>query len=485
MQAVCAIVVAVLGALVLLVLVSTPVTGTITTQHAPIFINGDNSFIPSNGVVLGSGTADDPYIIENWVIDASSAHGVRIEDTTAYFVIRNCLVENGKGDRHDGVYLDNVVNGKIENNTCSNNSYGIYLYSSSYNTLSNNACLGNGNGIWLQNSSYNAIENNTCEKNYDFGIYLDSSSNNALTNNTCESNILYGIRLDSSSNNTLSNNTCENNRYNFGVMGWDPSHFDHEIGTSNLIDDRPIYYLKDKADMVIGPSLNPGYLALVRCDNITVENLALEKNGQGILLACTEKSRIENCILSNNSEGIFLYSSSNNTLSNNTCESNTWEGIYLDSSSNNALTNNTCESNSFGIYLNSSASSTIFHNYLFNNAENNAYDDGTNYWDKNGEGNYWGDWQPPDHPDADDDGIVDEPRPISGGTNQDKYPLVFPPSTPRPAAPAETPYTIYAGVISIIIVFSLLAYLLTRRRRRPLAMPKRFRKCTENQMFCP
>ncbi|TES83740.1 MAG: hypothetical protein E3J91_01510, partial [Hadesarchaea archaeon] len=195
MQAVCAIVVAVLGTLVLLVLVSTPVTGTITTQHAPIFINGDNSFTPSNGVVLGSGTADDPYIIENWMIDASSAHGVRIEDTTAYFVIRNCLVENGKGDRHDGVYLDNVVNGKIENNTCSNNSYGIYLYSSSYNTLSNNACLGNGNGIWLQNSSYNAIENNTCEKNYDFGIYLDSSSNNALTNNTCESNILYGIRL--------------------------------------------------------------------------------------------------------------------------------------------------------------------------------------------------------------------------------------------------------------------------------------------------
>ena len=137
----------------------------------------------------------------------------------------------------------------------------------------------------------------------------------------------------------------------------------------------------------------------------------------------------------------------------------------MDSSPNNALVNNTCENNYDGISLRQGSSNNLIsHNRIFNNTSHNAYDDGTNCWDENGEGNYWGDWQPPDHPDADGDGIVDEPRPIDGGANQDRYPLVFPTSTSRPTASAETPYTIYVGAILIIIVFSLLAYLLLTRR---------------------
>ncbi|KXA97171.1 hypothetical protein AKJ37_03555 [candidate division MSBL1 archaeon SCGC-AAA259I09] len=41
------------------------------------------------------------------------------------------------------------------------------------------------------------------------------------------------------------------------------------------------------------------------------------------------------------------------------------------------------------------------------------------------EGNWWGDWQPPEHPDSNNDGIVDEPRPIKGANNYDNYPLVI------------------------------------------------------------
>ncbi|TES83550.1 MAG: hypothetical protein E3J91_02525 [Hadesarchaea archaeon] len=218
------------------------------TPHAPIYIEGDGSFTPTNGVNGGgSGTQLDPYIIENFIIDASSAYGIHIENTTKYFVIRNSLVENGGGSYY-GIYLDNVINGKIENNTCENNNEGIYL-------------------------SY-------------------------------------------SDNCTIDNNTCENNYH-----------------------------------------------------------------------------------------GISLWSSSDN----------------------NILDNNTCGNNYYGIHLKSSPNyNTIFHNYLLNNTLNNACDDGTNYWDKNGEGNYWSDWQTSDYPDADNDRVVDEPRPILGGTNQDKYPLVIP-----------------------------------------------------------
>jgi len=67
----------------------------------------------------------------------------------------------------------------------------------------------------------------------------------------------------------------------------------------------------------------------------------------------------------------------------------------------------------------------MHHNCLLFNTENNGYDGDTNAWDDGSEGNRWSDWQPPEHPDADGDGIVDEPRPIMAGSNQDRYPIVF------------------------------------------------------------
>jgi parallel beta-helix repeat protein len=126
-----------------------------------------------------------------------------------------------------------------------------------------------------------------------------------------------------------------------------------------------------------------------------------------------------------------------NTLDNNTCSNNLGEGVYLfDYSDNNTFTNNTFKNNGWsiggsGIGIGCSFNNTIHHNYLLNN-QTQAYDDGTNNWDNGSEGNYWDDWQPPEHPDADGNGIVDEPRPIEGGSSVDRYPLVI-------GAPYNTP----------------------------------------------
>ena len=194
-----------------------------------IFISSDKEFTAANGVVSGSGTQADPYIIEGWAIDASDGIGIYILNTTKYFVIRNCMVKNGQ----NGIRLQNVINGKVINNTCSNNDEGIFLvgssnntlttntcesnqngielvYGSSNNTISNNTCESNQNGIWLSGSSNNTISNNTCSNNNE-GIFIEYSSNNTLTTNTCCWNYSYGIRLYGSSNNTLSYNTCLNN----------------------------------------------------------------------------------------------------------------------------------------------------------------------------------------------------------------------------------------------------------------------------------
>ena len=64
------------------------------TLHDPIEIRSDDDFTVVNGVTGGSGTENDPYIIEGWEIDTNGFAAIYIEHTTAYFVVRNCLLKN-------------------------------------------------------------------------------------------------------------------------------------------------------------------------------------------------------------------------------------------------------------------------------------------------------------------------------------------------------------------------------------------------------
>ncbi len=81
--------------------------------------------------------------------------------------------------------------------------------------------------------------------------------------------------------------------------------------------------------------------------------------------------------------GICLYSSSDNTVTSNTCTNNSSSGIYLySSSSDNTVTGNTCNNNYYGIYLSSSCSdNTVTDNtcnngnfgiYLYSSSSNNT-----------------------------------------------------------------------------------------------------------------
>ena len=220
-------------------------------------------------------------------------------------------------------------------------------------------------GIYLGGVDHCNISGNNVYGNH-YGILLWYSSNNTLQNNNASNN-RYGIGMSSSNNNTLQNNTMSGNKYNFGVSGRSLSHYTQNIDPSNTVDRKPIYYWVDYEDMQI-PG-DAGFVGVVGSTNITVRDLTLTKNQEGVLFAHTKNSRIENVTASDNSDGIYLYSSSNNTLTNSTSNSNDY-GILLKYSSDNTLTNNTANSNrlrGFGIYLSSSSNNMLTGNTASNN----------------------------------------------------------------------------------------------------------------------
>jgi parallel beta-helix repeat protein len=368
-------------------LFSVGVAGAMST-HNPILIDGNAGFTPANGVIAGLGTENNPYVVEGWDINASSAHGIEVRSTTAYFIIRNCYIHDGR-ENYDGVHFGDVKNGTIENLNFTNDLHGIYLGSSPNNFI--RKCTASNNS---------------------FGIYSWVSENN-----------------------TFRNNALSSNWRNLGFHGTQPSHFYQDVDNSNTVEGRPTYYLVEKENLTIDGSVTDiGYLGLVSCKNILVKNLNIRNNINAVLLANTTYSTVMNCTLTNSSYGVHLNNSSNNIIENCITLNNS-HGVYLHFSSNNNIVRNCTVSGntSYGIifYLYSD-NNRAYHNNILSNI-NQASDNGYNYWDDGypSGGNYWADYRGVDENHGENqntpgsDGIGDTPYKIPGGiAGQDRYPLM-------------------------------------------------------------
>ncbi|MHA2296667.1 MAG: NosD domain-containing protein [Candidatus Hodarchaeales archaeon] len=175
----------------------------------PIYID-DNSDFTGYGFP-GSGTEGDPYLIEDYSITGSTANLIHIQDTNVHFIIRNCSLDS-IDNSFRGIYLYNVENGIIDNNTIQNCLDGIYLEYSSNNTLIGNTVSNNDQiGICVYYSNYNNLSMNTVHSNINHGIFLYSSDNNNLTGNDCYDNTGAGIYLLDSDDNELTDNDCYDN----------------------------------------------------------------------------------------------------------------------------------------------------------------------------------------------------------------------------------------------------------------------------------
>ncbi|MBD3255758.1 MAG: hypothetical protein GF383_11745 [Candidatus Lokiarchaeota archaeon] len=171
--------------------------------------------------ISGAGNWTHPYLIENVTIDAvGTGSGILIENTNEYFTIKNCTITNSEATGSDaGINLDNVHNGTIYLNNCTDNWYGINLKQSTNITIHDNFLSDNpAIAIRLQQSQNNLIYHNFGNGNDVYGLMLVSSSdNNIIYDNEFNDNnggsYGYGIEIIQSDYNSIySNEISRNNR---------------------------------------------------------------------------------------------------------------------------------------------------------------------------------------------------------------------------------------------------------------------------------
>ena len=118
---------------------------------------------------------------------------------------------------------------------------------------------------------------------------------------------------------------------------------------NNTINGKRLVYLDEESNKTI--ENDAGQIILMRCNNITVENLEISNVCRGIFLFKTNDCHIRNNSISSVGCGIRLYDSSNNTILDNNISFNGGIGILLGNCSNSIISSNVISNNSDGIRM--------------------------------------------------------------------------------------------------------------------------------------
>lgn len=349
--------------------------------------------------------------------------------------VRNVHIENNtfNGAAVCVAFTDYSSLINISNNVVFNATYiGILGYASYNITIYNNVVFDYGSeGIHLDGgSSYCRIVNNTVKNGFD-GISLEKSANNLIDGNYLLDNTLASIGLWRCGTNVFRRNSMTSRQHNLLIWGYDLASFMQDIDDSNTANNKVIYYLKNRSNLLIGPSNYPdlGYIAIVNCTNIVIRDFNLSSNGDGALLARSTNCTLMNITLSDN-RGPLIYGGFPLI----------YGGLMFFESNNNTIVNNKICNNSYGVCLYHSDWNVFYHNSFTHNDRHVVPDfyspflnTSSGYfsvstWDNGFEGNYWSDYDGidflsgPYQNQTGSDGIGDTP--YTKGGIQDNYPLM-------------------------------------------------------------
>jgi len=177
------------------------------------------------------------------------------------------------------------------------------------------------------------------------GIEMLMCERITLTNNKCNNDAEIGIRLTYCQDAVLRNNELTNRTLGIGGLGvkyWDS----HDIDTSNTVDGKPVYYIKNQHGGTVPTDAE--VLFLVNCTDMVVRDLQIRDSAQSIELVFCSNNLVMNNSLKNTS-GILLLMSEENTLAFNTFWNCTMTAISMGNSQYNSVKYNRIEGNLVGL----------------------------------------------------------------------------------------------------------------------------------------
>jgi parallel beta-helix repeat protein len=409
----------------------------------------------NSGMILYTSTNGN---ISSCNISSNSRYGCYLIHSNDNIIWNSTISYNNPSDFGYGVYAYNCSNNVVEDCEFSDNYYGInfiyFGFDSSYND--NNSVIDciferHREPLWIRGTNTTVQGNNISMVYGNYGIHLYRGNNSIISDNMIDgvnfgNDLPCSIYLSGSQNITMLNNSIINGGPIFldieftSLEHWNT----HSIDSSNTIDGKPVYYMKNQIGGIV-PSdagqlilanctdvevanntdinaieigyssrctiadnyFSPGvgkWISYTRSDNLTIENNTLV-NGWLICAYSRDSTLLANSF-SNAPAGLYLWGAINHTVLDNKVNNGGEYGIFIEEGYGNTidsnavsnshggiriyqtswttLVNNTVTNNSeFGIQLESSANNiTIYHNNLIDNGgPYQAYDYGQdNTW---------------------------------------------------------------------------------------------------------
>jgi parallel beta-helix repeat protein len=360
-----------------------------------IHIKGDTQFNVTNGVNGGGdGSAGNPYVIQNYVLDATNSRGIWIEHTDAYFVIQNVHVFYGEINSIEGIRLDDVQNGSIVLSSFMDNHYGIELQSSGNVSVSDCVFESCYMSIYGYQSDYldfaRLTSANTTDNSLYFGSYCDfitisdcdisharqsgisfgGNSHDVQIMNASLDSTYYGIYCYEVSR--LGITDCNVTSSYYAIMAYFSDNC--TISNNEVFSSRYGMYLYDIENTLIdynylNATVQYGIFIYSTSRNIMVDNCHLNGNGNGIrIYSSGEYITISNCTAKNVNYGVYANSVTNISVRLNNFTGAGTYGVEVVQSSYFEIIGNNLSGTVYGAYVSNSNAFNILENSMWNNS---------------------------------------------------------------------------------------------------------------------
>jgi len=344
-------------------------------SHDPITILGNSDFTAENGVVAGNGTAEDPYLIAGWEIDvpADTRYGIKVENTTAHFVIRGVILRAAGDPQGAAIRLGFVAAATIEDTTVASSIDGIEIASCTNVTLRGNVLYVTGQGLQVTGESLEEYRHDIDETNllndHPINYLVDR---NGETVSGLQSNNLYVV---ASRNMVISENEISDGG---GIV---LAFVDNSQITNNkayrtgpVLADNGISLFNCTGNSIQGNELRNNARAGIHlwlCADNDLTGNQLLANDYGVILAASDNNRVTENILFANPTGVEISagSSANVILGNIITHENTKFGVAIEQAMANQVKRNAIVECETGVLLVSQANNnTVLANTIVSGA---------------------------------------------------------------------------------------------------------------------